>query len=121
VSLFIEITVSKYSRNKIIHTIPEKKLSQMYEFAYKSKCDDVKAAMKQLNVLHNHLLSDEDLDPRYPFMEATHIASEDMFDIYISLVFVLHNPDKLDTVVQQCDAFTAYLDSISAKIINSVM
>jgi hypothetical protein len=68
--------------------------------------------MKQLNLLHNKLLDEDDLDILYPHVAK--IASDDkVFKILISWEFYVKNPEVLNTIVDNFDEFTNYLNLLS--------
>ncbi len=110
-TLLSEITVSKFSRNNLIHRNAEKKSSNIYKFEYRSACTDMKSALRQLNNLYSNLLNEDDL--KITHWDASEIAIDDHFELSISLVLTLNNFRKLDETVYQFDVFTAYLDRMS--------
>jgi hypothetical protein len=117
VSLLFEIVTSKFFRDKLISSNPEKdKSSKMYTFSYKSaKCADLQKFMKLLTYLHKDILNDDDLKVLYSFIESTKILGDNLYEIFISIGFDLYNPDKLDRIIKQFNVFTDHLDSISVK------
>ena len=110
-SLLFEIKFSKSSRNKImVNNYSESKLSKKFNFTYKSKCMDLKNAIKQLTLLQMNLVHENELN--ILTSEVKQIPLDDVTEISISMVFELIDPEKLDEIVQQFDVFTAYLDSV---------
>ncbi len=90
---------------------PENKLSIIYMFSYKSKCTDVKNAVIQLNLLHIKLLDENYLEISHP--QVVKIPIDTFFEILISWEFKVNNPEILGKVVDQLNAFTVFLDTIS--------
>ncbi len=107
-----EITLSKIYYCEELQLESVLALSKQFEYSYQSKCVDRKNAMIQLNHLHSSLLHEDGLDVLH--LEATRVVpSNYQSEICISLVFEVNNLILVDKIVDQFNAFTAYLDSIS--------
>jgi hypothetical protein len=110
-TLLFEIAFSKFVRNKILNKNPKNKSEIIYKFSYKSKCTDVKNAMRQLNLLHNILLGEDDLEITYP--QVAKKPSDNAFEILISWEFNVNNLEMLDKIIFKFDEFTDFLDTMS--------
>jgi hypothetical protein len=108
-SLLLEITFSKFSRNKmVINSGVESKLTKKFTFTYTSKCTDFNNAMKQLQFFRINLINEVKL--KILFLK---LRCDNHVKMSILFVFELNNPEVLDKIVQQFDVFTAYLDTLS--------
>jgi hypothetical protein len=67
--------------------------------------------MKYFYRLHNTLLHEDELEISH--LDAASYPIDNKFEISIYFVFQLNNPEKFDKIVEQFDALTLYMDSIS--------
>ena len=67
--------------------------------------------MKQLNRLHDKLLDEDDLD--ISDLHVTKDPSDNIFNISILWKLKVNRPKMLDTIVDQFEAFTDFLNTLS--------